>query len=226
MATINGSLTIQAKSTVTAKSNQKWAGYGKIKSTSTLTAKGNVIISGATNISSSSKLSIFWLKMGAYSNVNISGAVIQRLGSVNLSGVSNFTSDLIKAAEAFLRSIFIEGEVIDSTTLEGGGSECMKINQDIELTSGDYFEINANIFDKKGNPKDVSGFTFQWTMNAIIKTIGNGITIVDGINGKIQIVLTTEDTKNFYGTYEHRVVMTDVSGHSTTVLKGLAKILK
>jgi hypothetical protein len=101
MATINGSLTIQAKSTVTARSKQIWAGFATIRGKSNLTAKGNGILSGATVIGSSSKLSIFWLKMSARSNSTIGtpkrngGCKLQRNRHYISSGSGNFWGYLI-----------------------------------------------------------------------------------------------------------------------------------
>jgi hypothetical protein len=225
MAIVNGSITIRGTSTVTAKSKQIWAGHTTIRGTSSLTAKGNGILAGSMNIKGSSKVSIFWLKMGARSTVTIGTPIIQRLGKVTMGGISNLTADLIKAAKAFIRSILIEGDVITNTTLEGGGSEYMKTNQDFQLASGDYFDIDINVLDEQGNPKDISGFTFQWTMGGVVKTVLDGIQITDAINGKLTISLLTNDTSNAYGSYPHKLIMTDIQGHGTTILKGTAKIL-
>jgi hypothetical protein len=224
MAIINGSLTIRAASTVTAKSKQIWAGSTTIQSKSTLTTKSKAILSGATTISSSSKFSIFWLEMKARSSVTIGNTIIQRLGNVSMSSVSNLISSLVKVGSQFLRRVFIEGDAITNITLEGGGSEYMKVNQDIELTSGDYLEINVKIFDEKGNPKDISGFASQWTMGGLNKTVGNGIEIIDSTNGLLLITLTSEDTEKSYGSYPHRAIITDAQGHDTTVFKGQVKI--
>lgn len=225
MAIINGSITIRGTSTVTAKSKQIWAGSTTIRSVSSLTAKSKAIMAGATKISSSSKLSIFWLKMSARSTVAIGAPLLQRLGKATISGTSTLTATIIKAAKAFLRVASIEGQIITSTSLEGGGSEYMKTNQDFELASGDYFETNVTVYDKDNQPKDISGYTFQWTMGGVVKTVTDGIVIVDATNGLIQIVLQSEDTEKSYGTYPHKLIMTDVQGHSTTVSKGNVKIL-
>lgn len=56
----------------------------------------------------------------------------------------------------------------------------------------------------------------------IEKTIGNGIEIVDGLNGRFDVVFEPSDTADISGTYIHEIEMidTDDPTNVTTVMRG------
>lgn len=214
MAIINGSLTISG--------------------TSTLAASSKVIFAGKFSINNKSNTSIFWLNLKSSGQINLNSSsrfeietsIRQRLSSIVISGASSIKAEIVKAGKAFFRKSSIIGEVITKSLLEGGGFEFMKTNQDFKLVSGDYHELNIKIYDEEGNPKDISGSTFTWTLGNISKTNGNGISITDPLNGEITIVLTPDDTINLNGKYPHQARMIDAHNHPTTILKGIAVIQK
>jgi hypothetical protein len=226
MAILYGSITMSSKSTLTAKGNIIASGATTLGATSLLTSKGNVITSGSVRLKGSSVLSTFWLELKASSKLILGEPIIRRVGSVSMSATSTLVGDLIKAGKEFVRKAFIEGDIIRSTTLEGGGGLYMKTNQDIQLTSGDYFEVNVKVFDENGTPKDISGFTFHWVLGKLTKTNGEGVTITNPTGGELTVILYEEDTAKLYGDYTHTIRMTDAQSHSTTILKGSVRVNK
>lgn len=84
---------------------------------------------------------------------------------------------------------------------------------------GTNFTIQHTQKDVNGDPQDISGWAMEYTLRKrvkdttalITKTVGNGITIVDGAAGRVDIVFVPSDTEDIRpGVYAHKLTRTDV----------------
>lgn len=197
-----------------------------IRSQSTLAASSRMVYGGTVTIKGKSNFIYFYLKMSGKSGVTIGNIVTAKSSSARMGGQSTLSASLVKVGKPFVEVTTLEGEVIYTLALEGGGVSYMKTNQDFNLVSGDYRELDITIYDEQGNKKDISGSNFHWVMGSVSKSNGNGITITDAVNGGITIVLQPEDTLGLLGGYPHQARMTDAQNHPTTIFKGTAIIEK
>jgi len=105
------------------------------------------------------------------------------------------------------------------------------LNQNFEIWAGDTPFINI-VITRENQVVDISGTTIKWVVkdyvdaetNHILKTTGDGITIIEPANGKCQISLDREDTLNLSGKYYHEAELTDVEGRVSTILLGMVTI--
>lgn len=100
---------------------------------------------------------------------------------------------------------------------------------DIEMYSGDHLTIQVTVTDAAtGLPKILTGMSAaRWkvsksvTIPAIItKTLGVGITLIDGPTGRIDIAVIPADTASIKGAYIHELEITDAAGRIQTVMDG------
>jgi hypothetical protein len=99
------------------------------------------------------------------------------------------------------------------------------INQDFTVWQGTTLSINVTVTDEAGSPKDISGWSGSWAMwddfgVRVLKTVGDGITIVSPTNGNINISVEVEDIKNLLGNYKHECRMVDTTSQEDVVLTG------
>lgn len=114
-------------------------------------------------------------------------------------------------------------------------------NQDAGFTSGDHFTLEFTIFEPDGVTLigDITGFSFNWDMaesqsrknkapfaptRLLPKSIGSGITIVDGPNSRVDVIFVPTDTDDFGGEYYHELQMKDLANNKTTAATGILTI--
>ena len=117
---------------------------------------------------------------------------------------------------------------------------------DYKKHRGDEYDISFTVVDDDGDPVDISaaattdlswGFAtldttqeFPAPLGALIgtaKTIGSGITIIDGVNGDAQVTLESADTNGQgAGKYYHELQYTDPTGRVSTILYGIMELVK
>lgn len=59
-----------------------------------------------------------------------------------------------------------------------------------------------------------------------IKTTSDGITITDGLNGRVEVKWEPSDTEGLGGTYYHQMEFTDVDDDVSTVFTGTVEIIE
>jgi hypothetical protein len=83
--------------------------------------------------------------------------------------------------------------------------------------------------DDTGEPEDLTEVDLLWqasrgnaakfsSIPVLTKTIGTGITVIDAINGELEIMLDADDTENLSGTYYHELLLVDVTGDQQNLL--------
>lgn len=104
-------------------------------------------------------------------------------------------------------------------------------NQDIDdYHSGDDLKIEVTV-EENGSPKDITNSSAEYELyedypdnNQTIftkdTTAGGGITIVDAVNGRLDVEISGSDTDSLEGEYSHRLRVTDASGNTVTVFTG------
>lgn len=109
--------------------------------------------------------------------------------------------------------------------------------QDFSMHSGDNRDLQVTIKDAAGAVVNITGAALTWALSKgngsdgprgtalVTKTVGSGITIVDGANGRADIVLVPADTEALAGDYYHELQLV-AGGSSSTVLYGTVTILK
>ena len=114
-------------------------------------------------------------------------------------------------------------------------------NQDAELTSGDHFTLEFTIFepDEVTLFGDITGFSFDWNMaesqsrknqapfaptRLLAKSVGSGITIVNGPASRVDVNFVPADTDAFGGKYYHELQMKDLANNETTAATGILTI--
>jgi hypothetical protein len=89
--------------------------------------------------------------------------------------------------------------------------------------------IVSVVNDDTGEPEDLTDVELFWqasrgttakfsSVPVLTKTIGNGITVIDAINGELEIMLDADDTENLNGTYYHELLLIDVTGDQQNLL--------
>lgn len=83
--------------------------------------------------------------------------------------------------------------------------------------------------DDTGEPEDLTEVELHWQASrgtatkfsltpVLTKSIGSGITVIDAINGELEIMLDADDTENLSGTYYHELLLIDVTGDQQNLL--------
>jgi hypothetical protein len=208
---INGSTTINPKSKVTINSKVIYTGSTIVETKSTVSMTA-IAQRNADNI-----------VIKSTSQVIVKSPIVQRQSSgIFIKRTASLRSDLIKVGKAYFRKTSLIGDVITGSSLEGGGIEYMKTNQNFTMAPGDYHELSIKINDEIEAPKDISGASLEWIMGSVNKTIGNGIIVDDPLLGRLRIILNAEDTISMSGKLPHQMRMIDAHNHPVTIFKGMA----
>jgi len=112
------------------------------------------------------------------------------------------------------------------------------LEEGFEHHSGDSRTLEVTINDEVGAVVDISSATLTWGLSKksadtttpmgaalITKTIGSGITITDGPNGRCDVAIDPADTDALAGDFYHELEMV-LTGETSTVLYGAVTILK
>jgi hypothetical protein len=99
---------------------------------------------------------------------------------------------------------------------------------DIEMYSGDHLTLQISVRDNAGLTKNLTSLSAaRWKVGKnktapanISKSLGTGITLIDGPTGRIDINLQPADTAGLKGTFIHELEITDGSGNVQTVMDG------
>lgn len=89
------------------------------------------------------------------------------------------------------------------------------------FVAGDDVVLEITATDSDGDAVDITACTINFEMQrnvtdsevVISKSTVDGITITDGTNGVMQVVLTNTDTADLSGTYYYEIKVTDLSGY-------------
>lgn len=103
-----------------------------------------------------------------------------------------------------------------------------ELNQNFELFQGDTKDLEITVEDGEGNPLDLTGSTIEWRLfrtirDAVLieKTLaGGGIEITNEPGGVFVVHLSSEDTRDLNGKFQHEASVTDVRGYTATILTG------
>jgi hypothetical protein len=97
--------------------------------------------------------------------------------------------------------------------------------------AGDSAVLEVTIENQDGTVRDITGYTAEFALaeyagadSLVTKSTSDGITIVDGPNGRLNVKLDAGDTSEL-GDYDgedyyYEVELTDVSGSVVTVVTG------
>ena len=84
--------------------------------------------------------------------------------------------------------------------------------QDVILQAGERRMLAFAIADEQGQPLDISAIAFTWrcarrdgAMAVIEKVSGAGITVVDALQGRVDVQLDSADTQGLDGLYRHEL---------------------
>jgi len=86
--------------------------------------------------------------------------------------------------------------------------------------------ISATIQDENENALDLSGASLDFVVETpagaekIRKSVGNGITVTDAVNGQIEIDISAADTDIPAGLYKHELLVTDADSNRYTAIVG------
>jgi len=101
-----------------------------------------------------------------------------------------------------------------------------------DYTQGDDLVIEVTIKDEDGDRVDVSGASFRYGVAEKLgedpifeKTTSDGISIVDGPSGEIEIEIDSSDTETLQGFYRHELELVNSSGEVSTVVIGNIEIV-
>lgn len=111
------------------------------------------------------------------------------------------------------------------------------LNQDVFMRSGDTKKINFIVdeLDSDGEVTgqvNLTGATIKWEafdtsgVEKISKDTASGITILDAVGGKFEVLLDPGDTAALEGRFGHEAEMVDASGNVSTVSRGVLVIAK
>jgi hypothetical protein len=103
----------------------------------------------------------------------------------------------------------------------------------IDLISGDSYNLNFTIRDKAGAVVDITGCAFKYQIaKEVGKTakvskstdVSGEIVILDAPNGRVRVVLKPADTAALKGDFIHELQMTDAGLDVSTVVQGACVI--
>jgi hypothetical protein len=103
------------------------------------------------------------------------------------------------------------------------------------IVSGDSRRIKFTLQDSEENPVDIRSVDLTYVVVGSVgsdtylieKTIGSGIEVVDGLNGRFDVVFEPSDTADLSGTYKHEIQMVDTDDPTnvTTVMRGTFTVI-
>lgn len=96
------------------------------------------------------------------------------------------------------------------------------------LYQGDTCDLPFEVQDHNCAPQDLTGAIIRWALAdpanlalpIVQKTIGNGITTIDAVAGRIIVTLQPVDTSGLAGTYRQELEVTLPSGATYTYAQG------
>ena len=106
---------------------------------------------------------------------------------------------------------------------------------DIDIYSGDSLNLQVTVTDSTTNlPKSLIGvLSARWWFGkkagqpaTVQKSIGSGVTIIDAINGRLDILINPSDTASLKGSYVHELELVDASNRVQTVMAGAFTIIE
>lgn len=111
------------------------------------------------------------------------------------------------------------------------------LNQDVFMRSGDTKKIDFTVDELDGagdvtGQVNLTGATIKWKafdtsgVEKISKDTASGISLIDAVGGKFEVLLDPGDTAALEGTFLHEAEMTDASGNVSTVSRGVLTIAK
>lgn len=93
--------------------------------------------------------------------------------------------------------------------------------------SGDDLRMKVTAENQNGEIVDVTGATVRWVVSEkpggetiISKEVGAGIEIIDGPNGRFDILVDGADTDPLSGVKYHECRMTDTDGNTSVLFSG------
>lgn len=103
---------------------------------------------------------------------------------------------------------------------------------DFTMYSGDTKVLEVTVRDPQGAVVDITGKAITWALsptvnsssNLIDKTVGDGLTIINGAAGRYNVLLNPIDTVDLQGSYYHESLLDD-NGTISTIMAGKAQIL-
>lgn len=101
----------------------------------------------------------------------------------------------------------------------------------VRVIQGDTWKIHGTMLDAKGSVLDISGAIIEWKLYnssntvSLVKTSANSeIQIVDGANGKCDIIVSSDVSKNIpVGEYSDRLRVT-LAGTVSTMWRGQIEV--
>lgn len=104
------------------------------------------------------------------------------------------------------------------------------------MFTGETKRLHVQVFDREGNPFDLSDIAqIQWEMQRDLTTdsgadlhkeLGSGITIINAVEGRFRIEILPADTTSMAGQYYHEGRIYDALGNVATIFVGHAVLTK
>ena len=101
----------------------------------------------------------------------------------------------------------------------------------LPINRGNDRILEVDVRDAQDTPINITGASLFFYVSKrkfgdviIIKSIGNGITVVGAPEGKIEVDITNQDTNLPLGDYYYELLLEDVEGNRYTVLQGTLEI--
>lgn len=106
--------------------------------------------------------------------------------------------------------------------------------QNFTMHSGDDFTLEVTVRDGNGAVINVSALNSAiWKLSKKVtspvilsKTLGAGITVIDGPNGRLNVTLLQADTASLSGDFYHEMQIVESSNKKTTVMIGTPTIVR
>lgn len=104
---------------------------------------------------------------------------------------------------------------------------------DVTIFAGDSQRLEVEVFDPDGELVDLLGVqAITWHLSRTVhhrpaiveKSIGQGVTVVDAPNGRVDIEIDPADTEGRSGRHYHEIEVIDEQGHVSTILTGTVTI--
>ncbi len=88
------------------------------------------------------------------------------------------------------------------------------LNQDFTMFQGDVATIEFTVKDEAGVVINITGADITWALSRklkvpflVTKSVGSGVTIVNGPAGRADVALVLADTNALEGDFEHELVV-------------------
>jgi len=108
----------------------------------------------------------------------------------------------------------------------------------ISMHSGDTRKLQVTIVDESSAAVDLTSASIIWALSKkaadevlprgsaiVTKSIGDGITVIDAVTGRVDILIDSADTASLAGDFYHEMQLT-LGGSVSTVLYGTVTIVK